>query len=221
MTGDEVARLWGERGIDGLRLGWWPPEKVLRYAAMYQPRREGERNTKLLAYVRALMRLDIDWLPHRLRVAFKVWWRYARMIVRTKPEVTTFKQFLDACDLCPVQTPGLDVARLRQESKGAVLPSGASIFRRHDQVLLRACIRLQRLHGEEPFFLSYEDAGRLLGVAKATARLALLRLLKADVLERVSVGSNLTGRASKYRCLVPIPNARRARITNRKRPTRD
>jgi hypothetical protein len=201
-----VVRFWEGRGLRGLRLGWTPPERVVRYAAMYQPARVGERNQKLLAYVLALRRLKVEWLPHKLRVAFKVWWRDARAVVGTKAEITSFKHLHDAWDRCPRQDPGIDVRRLRRQSAGVELPAEAAGYSGRDRRLLRACISLQRLHGEDPFYISYEDAGRLLGVAKPTARLALRRLVKAGALERVSVGNNLTGRASAYRCPVEAPD---------------
>jgi hypothetical protein len=206
LTGSDVEAIWRERGITGKRKGWWVPEKVLSLSALHQPKRRGERHSRIFAYTRALKGYEIGWEPHMARVAFKAWWRNARRIVGTKDERTSFLDFLDAWDVVEMPVGPLDVVRLRKAAEDEQLPETAAGLPELDRTLLAACYVLQRANDGGLFYLTYEDAGRLLGVAKATARRALLRLGKAisarpALLKRIEIGNNYQGKASVYAVL--------------------
>ncbi len=138
-----------------------------------------------------------------MRGAFRIWWNLAVEVVGTKDREVSWSDFLTAWNLCPFQTRGVDVKRLLESSQSVDLSSEAdSLSDNNLKTLLRACVILQGLHGREPFYLSGEDAGRILGKSQPTGFRALTELMKRGFLERVSVGSNLTGKASFYRVRV-------------------
>jgi hypothetical protein len=172
---------------------------------MHQPTGVGQRHFRLFDYVRALQGLGLKWDARRARVAFKAWWWDARHVARTKCERTSWKEFVDAWRRCERPVTRLDAERLREESAGEALPRAAAGHPASLATLLKACVCLQRWHGGGPFYLSNEDAGRLTGRGAESGRLDLRRLVNQGLLERVSVGSNLTGRASVYRCPWPRP----------------
>jgi hypothetical protein len=198
----------GEVGHDllmslGVTRGWTPPPEVEVMARSHRPRRLYERNRRILAYVRALKRLDVPWEPNSLRIAFRHWWAHALPVVGNKSERHSYLQFLDAWGRCPHQSTGLDMERTLGEAMGEPLHPKAQGYPARGQLLARVCARLQRHCGPDPFYLSGAEAGRLLGVTERAARRLLGRLVGDGILRRVSQGSNLTGLASTYRYLPP------------------
>jgi hypothetical protein len=178
-----------------------PTEEVRQLARIYQPTHYGERNKVILDYVRALRRTKIIWNPARLRSAFGEWWGMAHWSVRTKDRRFSYSQVLDAWHRCPEQFDGLDIVRLKKAALLAKLPEGAARLPERLRGLLGACMVLQTISGGESFFLSLEDAGRLIGGQKVAGMRALRKL--GGFIERLTTGSNLTGRASTYRVRRP------------------
>jgi hypothetical protein len=186
------------------------PAAVERSAANHQPAHAGELNHQMLAYIRALRRLPgIAWDTFKAKVALRIWWTLAHDVVGTKDFDTTLREFIDAFERCPDQdqAPGLPVDRTLANSATVQLPPRADGLPEKTKVLLRACVVLQRCRSDGTFFLSYEDAGRLMGrTSKRTVWKALNRLTDDDLIERVSKGSNLTHQANRYRvCFAPGP----------------
>lgn len=68
-------------------------------------------------------------------------------------------------------------------------------------LLLKACMVLQQYAGENPFFLSNQDAGRVMGVGTEYGRLCLRRLCREGRLRLMERGSNAAGKASTYTVL--------------------
>ena len=71
------------------------------------------------------------------------------------------------------------------------------------QRLVALCYQLQLAQGDEPFFLSCRDAGRLLGIPHTTA-FHWLEVLSSPqnerpILQKVSTGNLATRRANEYR----------------------
>jgi hypothetical protein len=187
----------------GVTRGWCPPPEVGVLAHAHRPRRLYERNRRILAYVRALKRLEVPWEPNSLRIAFRHWWAHALPVVGNKSERHSYLQFLGAWGRCPAQTTGLDAERTLGEALGEPLHPRARGYPPRGQLLARVCARLQRHCGQDPFYLSGAEAGRLLGVTERAARRLLGRLVGDGILRRVSQGSNLTGLASTYRYRTP------------------
>lgn len=179
-----------------------PPE-VARIIQNYLPTRGHVRNDTLLRFVRALRRTSVVWDQRNLRVVFKLWWRQAAAFVVTQDERLSWLQFLDMFGRRPPLPEGLDVPRALADAAGVELPDVASVMGGRYTTVLRVCLLLQRYHGDG-FYLSGEDAGRLLECGETLGRAVMRRLVAAGLLERLEKGSNLTGRASRYRCAFPL-----------------
>ena len=63
----------------------------------------------------------------------------------------------------------LDVDRLRADAEVIILPPFAAGLPAPVSLLLRACVMLQRINGGGTFYLTYEDAARLLKCSKPSA----------------------------------------------------
>jgi hypothetical protein len=173
---------------------------IRRLARGHQPARVGQRHRKLFALAQALKGLKADCTTAGLRTVFDAWWAEARHKVGTKDEEFNFLEFTEAYADC--RLPGkMDWDRLLKESEREELPVAAACYPERTRALVRVCARLQRLAGDRPFFLSYEDAGRLVGFSKPAAQLAFRLMLQDGLLGRVSVGSKVAGKASEYRYL--------------------
>ena len=74
------------------------------------------------------------------------------------------------------------------------------------QLLVALCFQLQRIQGEQPFFLTCRDAGSLLETPFTTVNCWLQILAAEDgpyrIIEKVSTGSHATRRANEYRYLL-------------------
>ena len=70
------------------------------------------------------------------------------------------------------------------------------------QLLVRACVELQRFHGPDPFFLSCRKAGKLIAVSKSKAAGLLKMLIFDGVIEMAADGDREKKRATEYRCLI-------------------
>lgn len=190
--------------MDADGFGWMLPDSVRKLAVIHQPVRVGHRNQKIMNYVRALLRLPgMRWNRFRLTVAFRQWWGPASLVVGTKEEKTSLRDFMDAWELCPEQRSGLDVARLRKAVEPFALPDVGVYLSGDAELLFKCCVHLQGINGGGEFFISGDDAGRLIGSSRASARRALQRLIGFGLLEQLWKGSNLSGRSNGYRCLPP------------------
>ena len=90
----------------------------------------------------------------------------------------------------------------RANAGEADLPEAAQEYEtRQIKLLVRLCRELQRYHGGEPFHLDCRTAGKLLGVDHATAWRWLQLLHHDRIVEKVSVGSQASRRANRYRYL--------------------
>jgi hypothetical protein len=122
---------------------------------------------------------------------------------------------MDAFDRCRF-AGGLDWDRVIEEAADEQLPQGTDWYTRDMKRLAKVCAVLQRRTGDQPFYLSYEDAARLLGIAKATAQHAFKLLMRAKLLERITTGSNVERKASTYLYLPMWPGGEfKATVCNR------
>lgn len=179
--------------------GWMPPDAVEMAARLHQPMRVGERHDRIFNYVRALKGLsDIKWDTYRAKVAFKVWWADAVHVVGTKDESLSLREFYSAWGKCKHPVNRLDSKRLLVTGSDVELPLRAEKYSDNIRALLRVCITLHRINGGV-FFLSCEDAGKLIGVSKQAVQRFFHKLIKDGFLELVFRGSNSSGKASVYR----------------------
>jgi hypothetical protein len=153
-------------------------------------------------FVRSLQRTDVEWDSIKVKIAFGYWWRKAVDIVGTKDRAFSFFQFLDAWRRCPKQPEGLDVERLLSSSESVRLPVRFDHYSDQIKTILKCCIVLTSYYNG-PFYLSAENAGRLIGSGKQSGWEKLKRLREDGILERIGEkGSNLTGTANWYRLLL-------------------
>ena len=196
----------------GRILGWKLPSEVDIRALQCCPTRTGQRNGKILEYVRALKRLDLIWDQYRVYRAFQIWWQKAKGIVNTPDSGTSLRDFACAWRTCPDSAiHSLDVNRLanlayrwlrdNSHTNTRILLGKA---RNGDtlQLLFAACNILQR--NSDRFYLSGSDAGRLLRISKMQASEALNKLVRLGFLKRISTGNSITRTASYYQIVPQI-----------------
>lgn len=174
------------------------PQSVVRLSLIHAPTRYGHRHIKILDYVRSLRRLEMRWTEPQLKVSFGLWWTNAIGAVETKSKDFSFFEFCQAWRTCPLQTKGLDVERVLQSSEYVALPNRFDGYKDNVRTLVKVCLFLQTLDGKD-FYISGEDAGRLVGVSQVTGGKMLKRLCEDGVLIRTEKGSNFTGKSSYYR----------------------
>jgi len=184
----------------GRYRGWMIPQKVLNVVLMHIPTQIGQRNSCLMDLVRHLKGLPVKWDSFRAWVVFREWWRRSVAVVGTKQLKVSWVEFLKAWSNCRVPQDRMDVEELYREASMRMLPERADSLSDNLKLLLGACIVLHSWHGGGSFYFSAEDAGRMIGVGnKMWGSRAFKRLCDEGFLERISTGSNLTGKASYYR----------------------
>lgn len=169
-------------------------------ARIHQPKRIGERNAKILAYVQSIKGIQKEWMPYQLETAFNVWWINAKDIVGTKCEIVSRNDFQKAFANCnfPKQSK-LDIQRLIESSQEQTIPE--CILHCGDKVklLAKVCKTLQQCNWPESFYLSSLDAGKLLNVSQQRAWSMLKLLTSKGLLLPISTGKYNSGEASEYR----------------------
>jgi hypothetical protein len=122
------------------------------------------------------------------------WHRRALPVIRTKPFVATWLDFLDGWNR--VQTPARDVLRPLIAEALSGLDAGVSSRAK----VLAVCEALQRHHGPgRPFPLGCEVvAEEITGTSHPAALGLLQRLVRDGLLQRTFKGSRTSGRASEW-----------------------
>lgn len=161
------------------------------------PTRAGQRNHAVFRLVQHLKALSPDSNASEWKTTLVDWHARALPVIRTKDLAETWRDFEVAWSRARCRAGGaIDpiVARARE------LKSVGRQYR--DKPLLaeleRICLALQQHHGRRPFFLSCRIAGRLLGVSHVKANDMMRQLVSDRVLDRVSVGTKASRRASEY-----------------------
>lgn len=143
-------------------------------------------------------------LPEReLQSAFAVWWSAAQSQGRL-PLDAEFEEylflFLDSCQRVkhPLGSNVLEVATQRAAEQPP--PEQAAQFTSPKlKKLITVCYHLQRMAGNEPFFLSVRSAAALLDVEISSASAFLNGLVQKRVIELVQKGAQGGRKASRYR----------------------
>lgn len=163
------------------------------------PTHEGGRNRcvfRLARELKAIRALD-DAPLQALQPIAREWHRQALPVIGTKPYDETWADFAHAWPR--VRTPAghgvLESAFAR--AKALPLPAGAARYEcEHTRALIALCAELQRLRGQEPYYLSCRSAARLLGIDHHTASRRLGMLVADGVLIVAEPGT--TTRATRY-----------------------
>jgi hypothetical protein len=179
--------------------------KVKCLAEKYAPTRGGQRNKKMLKYVRAIKPLRSSWSRKERLIAFDMWWAGAVTMVRTSDRDFNLYEFLRAFTLCRAEASVRDWTQLKIESLVEDVPDDYQSFPEKAQNVIRICARLQRIWGDRPFFVAGADLGEAVGLSQKSVSNLILELMDNGYLHRMEKGSNYTGRASVYYYL-PVYN---------------
>ncbi len=128
------------------------------------PTKVGQRERCIFELARRLYSIHGDAIKQHFdtqQIIFNDWWSKAREIVSTKDYETSLQAFLRAIER--VNTPLEDL--VRNAFDNASIPIWAEMMSAPCGRLAGACIELQRLSGDKPFFLSCRTAASLLDVS--------------------------------------------------------
>jgi len=123
-------------------------------------------------------------------------------------------QFIDIWENERVKFPKIDHLALALESAKQYdkpRPEVAHLDCRITQLIAHTCYELQQLRHDGKFFISQEDAGKIIGKGQKEGRLIMNLLLSEGVLVLVEKGR--TGLASTYNYVVNLSGLKRKRLT--------
>lgn len=123
-------------------------------------------------------------------------------------------QFIDVWDNERVRFPKTDYLALALERAQAYKkprPEVAHLDSPKIQLLAHTCYELQQLRQDNKFFISQEDAGRIIGKGQKEGRLFLNLLMSEGVLVLIEKGR--TGFASTYSYVVNLSGSKRRLLT--------
>jgi hypothetical protein len=170
------------------------------------PPKFGKRNRHIFNFARALKAIPTLATTSlqcvaRLRPFVAEWHRRALPNIITKDFGTTWGDFVNGWK--KAHTPeGEDVlAKALERAEAADPPEWSKDYSPAHRLLAALCRELQRVHGEQPFFLTNALAGELVGVDKGTANRWFHAMLADGALVVVEQPSN--GRATRYRYVAP------------------
>lgn len=169
-------------------------------ARIHQPKNAGERNRKILAYVRSIKGLMNQWTHSQLKRAFDVWWNKAVSYVETKTKEVSWNDFQIAFTYCHSPQKSLDTQRLAESSQKQTVPECIAHCGDKVKLLAKACKTLQQHVWPESFYLSREDASEIAGASPNSSwgEYAINLLINKGVLTKTKTG-NRFGEASEYR----------------------
>jgi hypothetical protein len=165
------------------------------------PKGVGRRNDGIFEFARRLKaHRDLANLKGlELRTATEWWFEAARKTVSTKDWDTTWADFLHAWSR--VTTPyGKSMEAVIEQARQEPDPDCSAQFESTQTLLLiRICKVLQKLAGDNPFYLSARAAGEAIHLDKDTSNKRIGLLRETGILDRITKGH--TGRSSEYRYL--------------------
>lgn len=171
-----------------------------------QPTGPGQRHKRLFLLAREIA--GHPKLAHasfdQLREILRQWHKKALPFIRTKEFDESWFDFREGLQRVKYPAGQGPLEKALERATSGPLPSLAL---RYDLLVVRTlvalCNELQRLHGNDPFYLDCRTAGQLLGIPHVTAWRYLRGLVNDQVLQLVSIGSQLSRRANEYRYLGP------------------
>jgi len=128
--------------------------------------------------------------------------------------IEIWAQFIDVWENRRVKFPKIDhlalaIERARQYDKPR--PEVEHLDCRRTQLIAHTCYELQQIRQDNRFFMSQEDAGKIIGKGQKQGRLILNLLLSEGVLMLVEKGR--TGLASTYTYVVNLSGSKRKKLT--------
>ena len=208
-TLNEKAQLDSEKAAAGtpntswVTVGGYPLQDLVTEAIRWtRPRRRGERHRRLFCFVRRLAAIPQcvgcdgrDLLEHAQR-----WFNEALPYIATKSWAVTRDDFLAGWKR--VRYPWMEGTLADAIAWSESNPLSEIGLTYSDPVLRRlvgTCQALQQFHGDSPFFLSTTSFAAFGLTNKMAMSRRLIRLINDEVIQRVSIGNSIKGRASEYR----------------------
>src|SRR5262249_55482146 len=139
--------------------------------------------------------------PARLRPVIQDWHQRALPVIGTKPFLDTWADFLQAWKKVKVPAGKGAIEMAYQRAVASVPPPIATKMYGEGPIVLLAalCSELQRIVGENEFFIDCRTAGRLIGVDYTTAWRYLYVLCADGILAAGAKGSKVARKASRFR----------------------
>ena len=190
-----VTHVIGGGSMTCVTLGGQLDDLVARAIRRTQPTGSGQRNACLFELARHLKQILPDAETEQLEGIVRRWFSVAQASVQTKDFLVSWDDFCRSW--ATIRIPKGATLRLAAErADDSLLPDWLTGNARR---LAAICRELQRMHGEQPFFLDCRNAGLLIGVHYRTAHRRLRQLCDRGVLQQVSSGSWENRRANEYR----------------------
>lgn len=182
---------------------WVAFRTIENRARLHRARKQGERNFKIMRYVRSIKGLMTEplWTEWHQWTAFLIWWKESKRNVKTKNVVTSWMEFRSAFKNCVAWETKLDMKRLIACAVEEPLHPGAIRLHKNGRQLAKVFSYLDRHHEGRKIPLTYKDMARGFELTEVWARKMVERLIKNGVLKRLSSGNNFKGLASTYRYL--------------------
>lgn len=164
------------------------------------PSHQGQRNRALFEFARHLKGMPryCNGSADQLRAIVQQWHQRALPFVATKEFDETWAEFVYGWDRVKFPKGGDAWAEACRRVEASEPPPEASRYTDDRlRLLCGVCFQLQRLVGDQPFYLSCRSAGKGVGVSAPVAN-RFLHLLVHDGVLRVMVPST-TRKATRYR----------------------
>ncbi|OHB54868.1 MAG: hypothetical protein A2Y12_05505 [Planctomycetes bacterium GWF2_42_9] len=191
--------------LEAIRIG----ESIEKIIARTLPTGNGMRNRRVFDFVRAIKSLpqysNAD--PLELRPLVEQWHKSALSKIQTKDFEESWIDFLKGWERVRYLEGEEPLAVIFKQVQSEPLPEMAvKLYPSNPkiQILVAVCMELQRLSGEEPFYLATRPAGKYLEVSAMQASRYLFLLCMEKVLIEVKKGAG--SKASRYRYIAKEVN---------------
>lgn len=167
------------------------------------PTAPGQRWRKQFSFARYLKSIpELANLPVReLRPIVQEWHRRCLGVIRTKPFLATWEDFISSWEAVKFPLGAGPVNSAFKAARVAMAPSALlQLYDGAEQIILLAklCRELQAIAGDDWFYLDCRSAARLIGT-EHTAAWRHLRTLCADGVLKAGEKGNTGGRSSRFR----------------------
>ena len=184
------------------------PNAIERAIAESLPSEPGKRNKQVFELARAFKAIPslAGAKLNDLKPYVREWHRQALPVIKTHPFEETWIDFIRAWPRVKFPKGNEPIALAFEAAKDSDPPAVASEYEQSElRLLVTLCQELQRIAGNNPFFLDCRAGARLLNVDHTTVWRWLTVLLVTDgVLKIVQRGSQASRKATRYRYLPEV-----------------
>lgn len=160
----------------------------------FLPKKKGERNFKLFQWCRHMKTLNPN-ATNAQQIKYAVnWYKAAERVIGTKDAAVTIDDFLRGWAVALPESFG--IADVATAAKTVPVPSRIAAALGNNALAYQLCVAMQRVTGEQPFFLPTRVLAGYMGTSHMTAA-AALRVLRAMGVLVLSVEGTRT-RSPRY-----------------------